>query len=199
MCFLERISFANVFDFVVLSCCFSSSHFQLHFFVKMYDRRETLLENSSLQAETREAVAMLTKAVRLLRRFVDDDDLRLLNSSMGLKEAHEALARFEEPGVLSARPCWWRPSSPEEDEAEMARVFVALVRGTGSSSRNLSSEAMEQGLRMRGLFNFTASSPDPVDMAAFVAIACNALQKMKVDAIFGSKHLEKRGVWTSRW
>jgi len=167
--------------------------------VKMYDRRETLLENSSLQAETREAVAMLTKAVRLLRRFVDDDDLRLLNSSMGLKEAHEALARFEEPGVLSARPCWWRPSSPEEDEAEMARVFVALVRAIGSSSRNLSSEAMEQGLRMRGLFNFTASSPDPVDMAAFVAIACNALQKMKVDAIFGSKHLEKRGVWTSSW
>ena len=67
--------------------------------------------NTYKSAETREAVAMLTKAVRILRRFVDDDDPRLLNSSMGLKEAHEALARFEEPGVLSARPCWWRPSS----------------------------------------------------------------------------------------
>ena len=34
--FLERMSFANVFDFVVLSCYFPSSHFQLQFFLKMY-------------------------------------------------------------------------------------------------------------------------------------------------------------------
>jgi len=132
--------------------------------------------------ETREAVAMLTKALRILRRLVDDDDPRLLQISTRLKEAHAALARFEEPGVLSALPCWWPPTSRQEDEAEMASVFAALQCATGSSSRNLSSEAMEQGLRMHGLFNFTASSSDPVDVTAFVAIACNALQKMKVDA-----------------
>jgi len=125
---------------------------------------------------------MLTKAVRILRRIVDDDDPDLLYSSTGLEQAHAALARFEEPGVLSALPCWWQPTSRQEDEAEMASVFAALHRATGSSSRNLSSEAMEQGLRMHGLFNFTASSSDPVDVTAFVAIACNALQKMKVDA-----------------
>ena len=66
--------------------------------------------------------------------------------------------------------CWWPPSSREEDEAKMARVFVALVRATGSSSRNLSSEAMEQGLRMHGLFNFTASSSDPVSGRDTVAL-----------------------------
>ena len=120
--------------------------------------------------ETREAVAMLTKAVRILRRIVDDDDPRLLNSSTGLKQAHAALARFEEPGVLSALPCWWQPTSRQEDEAEMASVFAALHRATGSSSRNLSSEAMEQGLRMHGLFNFTASSSDPVSGRDTVAL-----------------------------
>jgi len=134
-------------------------------------------------AETREGVAMLTKAVRIMRRFFDDDDdPRLLEYSPYLKKAQAALVRFEEPGVLSALPCWWEPTSRQEDETEMASVFAALHRATGSSSRNLSSEAMEQGLRMHGLFNFTASSSDPVDVKAFVAIACNTLQKMKMDA-----------------
>ena len=112
-------------------------------------------------AETREAVAMLT-TVRILPRYGDDDDPRLLHSSTGLKQAQAALGRFEEPGVLSAMPCWWQPTSRQEDEAEMARVFATLHRAAGSSSRNLSSEAMEQGLRMHGLFNFTASFSDPV-------------------------------------
>ena len=118
--------------------------------------------NTYKPAETREAVAMLTKAVRILRRFVHDDDPRLLTYLALLKQAHASLAQFEEPGVLSAMPCWWKPTSRQEDEAAMAGVFAALHRTTGSSSRNVSSEAMEEGLRMRGLFNFTASSSDPV-------------------------------------
>jgi len=118
--------------------------------------------NTYKSAETREAVAMLTKAVRILRRFVHDDDPRLLTYLALLKQAHASLAQFEEPGVLSAMPCWWKPTSRQEDEAAMAGVFAALHRTTGSSSRNVSSEAMEEGLRMRGLFNFTASSSDPV-------------------------------------
>ena len=113
-------------------------------------------------AETREAVAMPTKAGWILRRFVHNDDPRLLKSATVLEQAHAALARFEEPGILSALPCWCKPSSRQEDEAEMAGVFAALHRATGSSSCSLSSEAMEQGLRMHGLFNFTASSSDPV-------------------------------------
>jgi len=32
---------------------------------------------------------------------------------------------------------------------------------------------------MHGLFNFTASSSDPVDATAFVTIACDELQTMK--------------------
>ena len=71
---------------------------------------------------------------------------------------------------MSALPCWWQPTSRQEDEAEMASVFAALHRATGSSSRNLSSEAMEQGLHMYGLFNFTASSSDPVSGRDTVAL-----------------------------
>ena len=71
---------------------------------------------------------------------------------------------------MSALPCWWQPTSRQEDEAEMARVFAALQCATGSSRRNLSSEVMEQGLRMHGLFNCTASSSDPVSGRDTVAL-----------------------------
>eukprot|EP00277_Geminigera_cryophila_P011533 CAMPEP_0179456472 /NCGR_PEP_ID=MMETSP0799-20121207/40285_1 /TAXON_ID=46947 /ORGANISM="Geminigera cryophila, Strain CCMP2564" /LENGTH=37 /DNA_ID= /DNA_START= /DNA_END= /DNA_ORIENTATION= len=37
----------------------------------------------------------------------------------------------------------------------------------------MSSEAMQQGLRLCGLFNITVSACDAVDMDAFVAIACD--------------------------
>ena len=113
---------------------------------------------------------MLNKAVWILRRIVDDNDPDLLQTSTCLKQAQAALARFEEPGVLSALSCWWQPTSRQEDETEMAKVFAALQWATGSSSRNLLSEPMEQGLRMRGLFNFTASSSDPVSGRDTIAL-----------------------------
>jgi len=61
--------------------------------------------NTCKPAEVRHAVALLTKAVRILRRFGHDDDPRLLKSATVLKQAQAALARFEEPGFLSAMPC----------------------------------------------------------------------------------------------
>ena len=65
----------------------------------------------------------------------------------------------------------------------MAELFAELRAHHGSSgSASISSETMQKGLRMRGLFNFTASSPDLVNVTAFVAIACNKLQQMKEEA-----------------
>jgi len=129
---------------------------------------------TSKVAETREAVANITKAIRLLRRVVDDDDTLVLTGLKmvkGLKMAQDSLARFEEAGVLSAMPCLLPASSRLEDEKDMERVFASLHDTTGSSSCTLSSEAMQEGLRMYGLFNFTAASFKPVSGRETVALS----------------------------
>jgi len=112
--------------------------------------------------EMLEAVAMLTKAAKSMRRVAADDDPHVLQFSQTLKETQETLTRFEEDGVLSALPCWWHPSSRQEDAAKMALVFTSLHDTFGSDNTSISSETMQHGLRMHGLLNFTASSSDPV-------------------------------------
>jgi len=139
--------------------------------------------NTGKPAETQEAVALIVKAGKILHRIVADDDPRLLNIPQVLETTQLDLTRFKEPGVLSAWPCWRRPTSRLEDEAVISVLFAEIQDDVDSSnSASMSSEAMQQGLRMYGLFNFTASSSDPVHVTAFVAIACNELQQMKEEA-----------------
>ena len=88
---------------------------------------------------------------------------RSLSISKTLSVAKAAQARFDEGVVLSAMPCWWPPTSRHEDETQMAQLFAGLQARNGKrGSPSMSSEVMQQGLRLFGLFNVTASSCDAV-------------------------------------
>ena len=117
-------------------------------------------------AETHEALALLAKAGKIMRRVVPSDDPYLRELVQALKEAQVTLARFDECGVLSAMPCYWRATSRQEDGVMMTEVFAHLLHTAGSSSASISSEVMQEGLRLHGLFNFTASSSDLVRRSA---------------------------------
>jgi len=146
-------------------------------------------------AETREAVDMHKKADRIMHRIAGDDDPYLREFAQHLHKARLHCDQFEKAGVLSAMPCWRPPTSRHCDREAMAALFQEIQRAgvntathcsglqhRGSSCPRISSEAMQQGLRLYGLFKFTSSSPDPVDVTAFVALACDELQKMKLEA-----------------
>jgi len=133
-------------------------------------------------ADTRTAVEMMHKATRILRR-VDDGDEHKLAVACGVSSATEALARFDEAGVLSAMPCVWLETSRQEDEGKMAKLFAGLkLRNGTSGSPTMASERMQQGLREFGLFDFHSPTSLPVDVAGFVAMACDELEKMKLKA-----------------
>jgi len=72
--------------------------------------------------ETRETVALLTKAGKILRRVAADDDPCLLQYAQALDGAQAAFARFKEAGVCSAMPCLWPPTAQLEDEAKMVKA-----------------------------------------------------------------------------
>jgi len=115
------------------------------------------LKKTHKPAETCEVVALLTKAGKILRRVAADDNPRLLTYPQVLEEAQVALAQFNEAGVLSAIPCWLRPTSRQQDETAMPVIFMA-VQVSSSGSESVLSDLMQQGLRMFGLFNLTVSS-----------------------------------------
>jgi len=74
-----------------------------------------------------------------------------------------AQARFDEGDVLSAVPCCWAPSSRQDDEVTMVQLFAGLQARNGKrGSLSMSFEAMQQGLRLFGLFNIMASSCNAV-------------------------------------
>jgi tetratricopeptide (TPR) repeat protein len=110
-------------------------------------------------AETGLAVSLLMQADKIRRRVIDGDKDMALSMSQNLSAAKAAQARFDEAGVLSAMPCCWPPTSRREDETHMAQLFFGLQARNGKrGSPSMSSEAMQQGLRLFGLFNVTVSA-----------------------------------------
>ena len=114
-------------------------------------------------ADTGLGVSLLIQADKIRCRVGDDDTDLALSISKNLSAAQEDQARFDGGGVLSAMPCCWPPTSRHEDETKMVRLFAGLQARNGKrGSPSMSSEAMQQGLRLYGLFNVTASACDAV-------------------------------------
>jgi len=110
-------------------------------------------------ADTGLGVSLLIQADKIRRRIGDDDKdwARVLSQILSAAQAVEA--RFDEANVLSAVPCWWAPTSRQEDETRMAQLFAGLQARNGKRGcPSMSSEVMQQGLRLYGLFNVTASA-----------------------------------------
>ena len=72
-------------------------------------------------------------------------------------------------------PCWHPPTNENIDKQKMARLFESTLRGQDSDATHcteikhcdirtttISSHAMQQALRMYGLFDFISPSSDPV-------------------------------------
>ena len=126
-------------------------------------KRESACMPTEKPANTGQAVNLLIQADKIRRRVGDDDKHLALSISLDLSAAQAAQARFDEAGVLSAMPCCWPPSSRHDDQATMARLFAGLqARNGNKAGPSMSSEAMQQGLRLHGRFNFTASSCNTV-------------------------------------
>jgi len=119
--------------------------------------------NTFRPIEAGEAVALLIKADRIRLRVGDEDTDTALDFSMCLQNLKAELARFDEVGVLSAMPCCWPCSSRQDDEKQMAMLFAGLqVRDGKKGSPSMSTDMMQQGLRLYGLFNVTVLTSDPV-------------------------------------
>ena len=118
---------------------------------------------TDIPSDAGRAVALLIQAIKLQRRVGDNDKERALGFCQALSSAQAALARFDEKGVLSAVPGCWRPTSRQEDATRMALLFTSLqVHNGNTCSASMSSMAMQQDLRLYGLFNVTVSSCDAV-------------------------------------
>jgi len=114
-------------------------------------------------AEIGLAVSLLCQTDKIRHRVGDDDKDLALSISKTLSAAQVVEARFDEGGVLSAVPCCWDPTSRQEDETHMAQLFAGLQARNGKrGSPSVSSEVMQQGLRLYGLFNVTALACDAV-------------------------------------
>jgi len=90
------------------------------------------------------------------------------------------LARFEEGGVLGAMPCWFPPTSRQEDEVTMTEWFrasAAVVQDAIGSdcTPRMPSESMQLALHMFGLFKFTAPSTDSVSVREKVMFPVTSL------------------------
>jgi len=109
------------------------------------------------------AVSLLIQAEKIRRRISDDDKDRTLSLSQNLRTSKAVEARFDEGGVLSAMPCCWAPTLRQVDQTITAKVFAGLQARNGKrGSPSMSSEAIQQGLRLYGLFNVTVSACDAV-------------------------------------
>jgi len=110
-------------------------------------------------ADTGLAVSLLIQADKIRRRVGADDKDMALWILQNLSAAQASQARFDEGRVLSAVPYWWLPTSRQDDETKMARLFAGLQARNGKrGSPSMSSEAMQQGLRLYGLFNVTVTA-----------------------------------------
>jgi len=114
-------------------------------------------------ADTGLAVSLLIQADKIRRRVGDKDKDRALSISKDLSAAQAAQARFDEGVVLSAVPGWWPLTSRQDDEDTMVKLFAELQAHNGKRGcPSMSSEVMQQGLRLVGLFNVTARACDAV-------------------------------------
>jgi len=110
-------------------------------------------------ADTGLAVSLLIQADKIRRRVGADDKDMALWISQNLSAVQASQARFDEGRVLSAVPYWWLPTSRQDDETKMARLFAGLQARNGKrGGPSMSSEAMQQGLRLYGLFNVTVTA-----------------------------------------
>ena len=106
----------------------------------------------------------------------------MLRATLRVRDrALKYIQNFETEGTLAAWPYWKPPSTRCEDTKEMEKIFYELIAMTDRfKERTITASTMKEGLHRYGLFGFCSPTPQFIDQATFLTIACYELSEMKL-------------------
>ena len=102
----------------------------------------------------------------------------MLNATLKIRDrARKYIQNFETEGTLAAWPYWKSPSTRWEDIQEMEKLFAMT---DPFKERTITASTMKEGLHRYGLFGFCSPTPQLIDQATFITMACDEIAKMKL-------------------
>jgi hypothetical protein len=95
--------------------------------------------------------------------------------------ALKTIQNFETIGTLSAWPYWKPPTARWEDIKDMTQLFRELIAMTDREKElTITANTMKQGLHRHGLHGFCSPTPQLIDQATFIKMACDEIAEMKL-------------------
>jgi len=93
--------------------------------------------------------------------------------------ALKTIQNFETIGTLSAWPYWKAPTARWEDIKDMEQLFGELIAMMDREKELtlITASTMKQGLHRHGLFGFCRPTPQLMNQATFITMACDRLPK----------------------
>jgi len=106
----------------------------------------------------------------------------MLRATLEIRDmALKTIQNFETEGTLSAWPYWKAPTARWEDIKDMGQLFGELIAMTDREKElTISASTMKQGLHRHGLFGFCSPTPQLIDQATFITMACDEIAEMKL-------------------
>jgi len=106
----------------------------------------------------------------------------MLKATLKIRDiALKNIQNFENEGTLAAWPYWKSPSARWEDTKEMGNLFYELIAMTDREKElTITASTMKEGLHRYGLFGFCSPTPQLIDQATFITIACDEIAEMKL-------------------
>ena len=95
--------------------------------------------------------------------------------------ALKTIQNFETIGTLYAWPYWKAPTARWEDIKDMEQLFGELIAMMDREKElTITASTMKQGLHRHGLFGFCSPTPQLIDQATFITMACDEIAEMKL-------------------
>ena len=106
----------------------------------------------------------------------------MLRATLKIRDiALKNIQNFETEGTLAAWPYWKSPSARWEDTKEMGKLFYELIAMTDREKElTITASTMKEGLHRYGIFGFCSPTPQLIDQATFITIACDEIAEMKL-------------------
>jgi len=106
----------------------------------------------------------------------------ILSEAMQIRDmALKTIQNFETIGTLSAWPYWKPPTARWEDIKDMTQLFRELIAMTDREKKfTITASTMKQGLHRHGIHGFCSPTPQLIDQATFIKMACDEIAEMKL-------------------
>jgi tetratricopeptide (TPR) repeat protein len=148
----------------------------------LYERMVTKahFEIATLRTEVNLAVQEFTLIIEFLTQR--EPTHPMLRATLKIRDiALKNIQNFETEGTLAAWPYWKSPSARWEDTKEMGKLFYELIAMTDREKElTITASTMKEGLHRYGLFGFCSPTPQLIDQATFITIACDEIAEMKL-------------------